>query len=315
MTVYSNKRRAIIVGPENPVTSKETDVWVNTDTGQILRYNGTSWVIAAADVGYVQTASSYVNVLSNDYSDSQLESASISIINNLVDSNTALQAYINASTIYLENTLNDNIETASVNLAFYTNHSITDASANLSFYTDESIISASTNLINYVDLEILDLQNLTNNNLIITENSLISTINTASIASVSESNDYTDTEIQNLDLTTKLVNASAAAVSYSDSLTTTDIQEGDSLYFTEQRAIDAGSATYLTKSDAVSNYLSFSEGGTITAPVDFTSDVTFSGSVTYLNAENLLVNDPLIYLAQTNTESDALDSGFTTAYG
>jgi hypothetical protein len=34
-----------------------------------------------------------------------------------------------------------------------------------------------------------------------------------------------------------------------------------------------------------------------------------------ISAENLLVDDPLIYLAQNNRTTDSLDSGFVTAYG
>jgi hypothetical protein len=176
-----------------------------------------------------------------------------------------------------------------------------------------NLSSASTNLILYTDSSFGELGA-----------ELSALINSASVGSQEAANAYTDGEIDSLEsaLTTVIASASGAAVSsangYTDSeigsLSTTNVAEGDNLYFTSQRAIDAGSATYLTQSAAASDYLPVA-GGTVTGPVEFESDVTFSGSVTYVNAENLLIDDPLIYLAQNNTETDTLDSGFTTAYG
>jgi hypothetical protein len=46
---------------------------------------------------------------------------------------------------------------------------------------------------------------------------------------------------------TSLASASAAAVSYADGLTTADVAENTNLYFTNERAVNAGSATYLTQ--------------------------------------------------------------------
>jgi len=46
---------------------------------------------------------------------------------------------------------------------------------------------------------------------------------------------------------TSLASASAAAISYADGLTTADVAENTNLYFTNERAVNAGSATYLTQ--------------------------------------------------------------------
>ena len=69
---------------------------------------------------------------------------------------------------------------------------------------------------------------------------IVNVISSASANSISSANSYTDTEVAEA-----IVTASAAAVAYADGLTTTDIVEGTNLYFTDQRAIDAASATYI----------------------------------------------------------------------
>jgi hypothetical protein len=287
MTLSTNKRRPIIIGPDTPLDPKETDLWVNTTNNKIYRYDGSTFAVVSEAItqAYVQTASATALAYSELYTDYTVLTASTFLIQEIDDLNQELTDY------------SDNL--------------VASASA----YSESSLISASANLIDYTDLEILSLQSLLNANLTSTESSLLETINSASVASVASANSYTDSEITSLDLINKLVSASAAAVSYADALTTTDIAEGTGLYFTNERAIDAGSATYLTTTDAANNYLSFSNGGTVTASVEFESDVIFSGSVIYINAENLLVDDPLIYLAQNNRTTDTLDSGFVTAYG
>ena len=287
MTLSTNKRRPIIIGPDTPLDPKETDLWVNTTNNKIYRYDGSTFAVVSEAItqAYVQTASATALAYSELYTDYTVLTASTFLIQEIDDLNQELTDY------------SDNL--------------VASASA----YSESSLISASANLIDYTDLEILSLQSLLNANLTSTESSLLETINSASVASVASANSYTDSEITSLDLINKLVSASAAAVSYADALTTTDIAEGTGLYFTNERAIDAGSATYLTTIDAANNYLSLSNGGNVTAPVEFESDVIFSGSVTYISAENLLVDDPLIYLAQNNRTTDTLDSGFVTAYG
>jgi hypothetical protein len=210
-------------------------------------------------------------------------------VTNLVDSAPGLLNTLNELAAAIGDdanfatTIGTNLTTASTNLLLYTDSSFGELGSTLSGLINTASVGAQTAANSYTDGEINTL-----------ESSLIGTIATASGAAVTSANGYTDSEI--------------------GSIVTTNVAEGTNLYFTSQRAIDSGSATYLTQSAAALDYLPVA-GGTVTGPVDFTSDVTFSGSVAYLNTENLLVDDPLIYLAQNNTETDALDSGFTTAYG
>lgn len=94
-------------------------------------------------------------------------------------------------------------------------------------------------------------------------------VTSASAYALSEANLYTDTEVAEA-----IVTASAAAVAYADGLTTSDVSEGTNLYFTNQRAINSGSATYAPISSPtftgtvniptlnLTNALPISEGGT-----------------------------------------------------
>lgn len=296
MALTQNKRRPIIIGPDTPLDPKETDVWFDTSTSIIKRYNGSVWlpVVESSVESIAQAAASSASAYALS-----LATASIS---NLIDGAPGLLDTLNE----LAAALGDDANFATTVFGL-----IDSASVNNQWYTDYRVESASGSLVGYTNSQITNLETITNTNIDLTEASLIATINNASVANVN----YTDSEIINLDLTQKLISASAAAVSYADSLTTSDVSEGTGLYFTNQRAIDAGSATYLTQVDAALNYLSLTNGGNVTGPVDFESQVTFSGSVTYVNTENLLIDDPLIYLAQNNITTDTLDSGFVTAYG
>jgi len=125
-------------------------------------------------------------------------------------------------------------------------------------------------------------------------------------------------------------------------LSTSEIDEGTNLYFTNQRAIDAtietiqsasayslGEANNYTDSavefsvstastavlDFVEDtYLPFS-GGTVTGQLIVEGDFIASGSTTFINATDLKITDPLIYIAVEQYAEDLLDVGFTAAYG
>jgi hypothetical protein len=74
---------------------------------------------------------------------------------------------------------------------------------------------------------------------------------------------------------------------------------------------------YLSIASASSTYLP-KAGGTVTGDLAIQGNLTVSGSATQINTADLLVNDPLIYLAVSPSgvyNSDTLDSGFTSAYG
>ena len=127
----------------------------------------------------------------------------------------------------------------------------------LNYFSD--IISASSSLVSYIDQRVSsvidgapDLLNTLNElaaalgdnpdvlSTFITSSTASSTYLTqASYASASP-NFATDAE-----LASAIVTASAAAVAYADALTTADVAENTNLYFTNERAVNAGSATYI----------------------------------------------------------------------
>jgi hypothetical protein len=74
---------------------------------------------------------------------------------------------------------------------------------------------------------------------------------------------------------------------------------------------------YLTLSSASSTYLA-KTGGTVSGDLVVNGSLTISGSATQINTSDLLVNDPLIYLAVNASgvyTDDILDVGFIAAYG
>jgi hypothetical protein len=117
---------------------------------------------------------------------------------------------------------------------------------------------------------------------------------------------------QNESLQTYLNSASVsaynAASGYTDSqinaLTTSNIEEGTNLYFTNQRAINAASATYLPLS-----------GGSVIGGLTISGNLYVAGSATYIDATNLNVTDSVINLSTQQQQEDVLDQGFTASYG
>lgn len=152
-----------------------------------------------------------------------------------------------------------------------------------------------------------------------TDTEMVVMVTSASTNAMNQAMSYVDSEMASIDLSSTIITASAAAAGYSDSqlnsastslntiinnLTTSDIEEGTNKYFTNQRAIDAGSATYLPL-----------VGGTVNGNLAVSGELTISGSVTYLSSQNLLIDDPLLYLGATQLDDDLLDVGFLAAYG
>ena len=97
-----------------------------------------------------------------------------------------------------------------------------------------------------------------------TDTEMLVMVTSASTNAMNQAMSYVDSEMASIDLSSTIITASAAAYTqatgYSDNqlnsastsltntinnLTTSDIEEGTNKYFTNQRAIDAGSATYL----------------------------------------------------------------------
>ena len=138
-------------------------------------------------------------------------------------------------------------------------------------------------------------------------------LDTSTYASAS-ANFATDAE-----LASAIVTASAAAVAYADALTTADIAENTNLYFTNQRAIDAASATYILQTNQQSiinsasatayasasaytnseiNALTTSDVPEPTVAGNETFTVTNSGTGAYVVAS---VNNPTFTLVKGNT--------------
>ena len=286
MTLFTNKRRPIIIGPDTPIDAKETDVWVDSTTNIIKRYNGSVWVDIIEAGVYLISASAAA-------------AASAHAVAYLTDSAPGVLDTLNELAAALGD--DENFATSVYN-------SISSASANNNAYTDYRVDSASGALTGYINAEIGYLQTSFNNNIDLSEVELVGIINTASVANTN----YTDSEIIALNLTAGLVSASAAAVTYANALTTTDVAEGTGLYFTNQRAIDSGSATYLTQSDATTTYLP-KTGGTVTGNLAVNGTLTVSGSTAYVNVTEFKVDDPMIYLAG-NSSANIVDIGIVGNY-
>jgi len=289
MTLSTNKRRPIIIGPDTPSDPKETDLWINSTNNKIYRYNGSTWAVVSEAIteAYVQSASAYA-----------LNQAS-AIVTSVIDAAPGALDTLNELAAALAD--DPSFATTIVN-------QINNASAGNIWYTDFRVDSASGALIGYIDSELNIVETAANNNLSASEVELIGIINTASVANTN----YTDAAIVALNLTSALVSASAAAVSYADALTTSDIAEGTNLYFTNQRAIDSGSATYLTQSNATATYLP-KAGGTVTGNLNVNGTLTVSGSTAYVNVTEFKVDDPMIYLAG-NSSANLVDIGFVGNY-
>jgi hypothetical protein len=289
MTLSTNKRRPIIIGPDTPLDPKETDLWVNTTNNKIYRYDGSTFAVVSEAItqAYVQSASAYAL------------SQATSQVNAVIDAAPGALNTLNE----LAAALNDD-----ANFATTIVNQINNASAANIYYTDFRVDSASGALTGYIDAELGYLETTINNNISLSEVELVGIINTASVANTN----YTDSEIIALNLTAGLVSASAAAVSYADALTTTDVAEGTSLYFTNQRSIDAGSATYLTQSNAATTYLP-KTGGTVSGNLQVDGTFTVTGSTAYVNVTEFKVDDPMIYLAG-NSSANLVDIGFVGNY-
>ena len=145
-------------------------------------------------------------------------------------------------------------------------------------------------------------------------------LDTSTYASAS-ANFATDAE-----LASAIVTASAAAVTYADGLTTTDIAEGTNQYFTNQRAIDAASATYILQTNqqsiinsasaAAVTYLVDSAPGALDTLNELAAalndDASFSTTVTNSLAAKLDASTAsTIYLTQTSASTNYVPQNST----
>jgi len=86
-------------------------------------------------------------------------------------------------------------------------------------------------------------------------------------------------------------------------------------------AANAATATDTTQNNSIAaaftranNSINANTGGTITADLNITGNLTVGGNTSYINTEILTVEDSLIKLANNNTTGDVLDIGFYGLY-
>jgi hypothetical protein len=113
----------------------------------------------------------------------------------------------------------------------------------------------------------------------------------------------TKTDLDDIDLTSAIQTASAAAVSYADGLTTEDVTENINLYFTNERAVNAGSATYILQTNQQSIINSASA-----AAVTYLVDSAPSTLDTLNELAAALNDDPNYATTITNALASKLDS-------
>ena len=127
-----------------------------------------------------------------------------------------------------------------------------------------------------------------------------SILNSASATADANSNLYSD--IKNLE---SIITASAAAVAYADGLTTTDVAENTNLYFTNERAVNAGSATYILQTSQ-QGIINSASAAAVTALLD-----SAPGALDTLNELSAALNDDpnfystiqAVYLTQSNASA------------
>jgi len=112
------------------------------------------------------------------------------------------------------------------------------------------------------------------------------------------------------ELASAIVTASAAAVAYADALTTADVAENTNLYFTNQRAINAGSATYILQTSQ-QGIINSASAAAVTAVLDGAP-----GALDTLNELAAALNDDSSFATTvTNSLAAKLDaSSASTTY-
>jgi hypothetical protein len=135
-----------------------------------------------------------------------------------------------------------------------------------------------------------------------TDAELANKLDTSTYASAS-ANFATDAE-----LTSAIVTASAAAVAYADALTTADVAENTNLYFTNERAVNAGSATYILQSNQ-QGIINSASAAAVTAVLDGAP-----GALDTLNELAAALNDDASFATTiTNSISEKLSASTASA--
>jgi hypothetical protein len=112
------------------------------------------------------------------------------------------------------------------------------------------------------------------------------------------------------ELASAIVTASAAAVAYADALTTADVAENTNLYFTNERAVNAGSATYILQTSQ-QGIINSASAAAVTAVLDGAP-----GALDTLNELAAALNDDSSFATTvTNSLAAKLDaSSASTTY-
>ena len=135
-----------------------------------------------------------------------------------------------------------------------------------------------------------------------TDAELANKLDTSTYASAS-ANFATDAE-----LSSAIVTASAAAVAYADALTTADVSENTNLYFTNERAVNAGSATYILQTSQ-QGIINSASAAAVTAVLDGAP-----GALDTLNELAAALNDDASFATTvTNSISTKLDLSTASA--
>jgi hypothetical protein len=254
-----------------------------TSNGTTWQWNGEAWIVVASD------GQTFTNVVTSPSSqtitaDSPTDTLTIAAGTNIsVSGNSSNDTLTISSTINTQDLINTASAAAYTSASGYTNFIVDgldtlDIEENTNLYfTNQRAIDATSSLITSASANALSQANTYSNsasaaayasasantlsqinalttsdieegtNLYFTNeravNSGSATYLTQAAYASASSNFATDTE-----LASAIVTASAAAVAYADGLTTADVAENTNLYFTNERAVNAGSATYILQS-------------------------------------------------------------------
>jgi hypothetical protein len=231
----------------NPILASG-EVGIETDTNKIKIGDGSSNWAALNYFADVYAASASIIAYINSEIGDLIDSAPA-----LLDTLNELAAAIGDDASFfssIRTTINSASATAYSSASAYTNA----ASASLVSYTNSQINALST-----TDIEEGSRLYFTNQRAIDATSSLITS---ASANALSQANSYSNSASA-----AAYASASANTLSQINALTTTDIEEGTNKYFTNQRAIDAASATYILQTSQQS-IINTASAAAVTAVLD-----------------------------------------------
>jgi hypothetical protein len=223
---------AINVSASAPVSPEEGDAWFDNTDGKFYVYDGSFWV----ETGQTDAAFASYNRWT------KVISASTVNITGLDDNSTNLDYSPGLEQVYINGVFIDE-----------SSYTATSGSA---IVLDEAVLP--TDLVEVLWLENLVVADTYSKAESDAKYLSLTTASSNYLTILSASTTYaTKTELNNINLTSAINTASAAAFAsasaYTNSqinaLTTTDIEEGTNLYFTNSRAINAGSATYILQTN------------------------------------------------------------------